>query len=395
MKATLRSTAMAALCVGTLALTACGGNASAGPEGGDSVKIMVFGSMSQAPFVLPQIETGAQAAVEHVNKAGGINGTKIELISCDDQMNANAATACGRQAVDEGVAAVVGTFSLFSDNVLEQITAEGIPLIQSEAMNQGELSQENSFPVLAAVAPNFAALLGLKERGCTDFVVAAPQSATSEYAFGLVEPVAKTVGVEAKAVLYPANTTDFTSVAAQLVDKSDCVLLGGGSAESVATLTALKQTGTKTTNVALSTIAFPNSTIDELGDTADGTLVYSPLFFESTGKEAVSTAVEEIQAIKSDTVIDEMTMNAYSSVITFAEAAKTIDGDITGQAVTDALNSDLTIDNGFTAPFNFSTDTEQIPNNPRVVGTKFIEYEVKGGDWQPTGKEFDLAGNLD
>lgn len=388
------NTALAAACIGgVVALTGCGGGAEATPEG-ETVKVMVYGSLSQVPFVLPQIETGAKAATEHVNAAGGINGKKIQLITCDDQMNPNSATACGRQAVDEGVAAVLGTFSLFSDNVLEQITPAGIPLIQSDAMNKGELTSKNSFPVLAAVTPNFAALLGLKDRGCADFVIAAPQSATSEYALGLVEPVAKTVGVEANAVMYPAGTTDFTSVAAQLVAKSKCIIFGGGSADSAATITALKQTGTPTINVALSTIAFPGSTIAELGDTAEGTLVYSPLYFESMGKEAVTTAIKEVQTIKSDEVIDEMTLNAYSSVITFTEAAKTIKGDITGQGITDALNSDLTIDNGFTTPFNFGTDTDQIPNNPRVVGTTFFEYEVKNGDWVHTGKEIKLAGNL-
>lgn len=398
MRATLRSTALAALCVGALVtMTACNGEGAAAgsQDDSDSIKIMVFGSFSQAPFVLPQIELGAQAAVTHINEAGGIRGATIELVSCDDQMNANGATACGRQAVDEDVAAVVGTFSLFSDNLLEQITPAGIPLIQSDAMNKGELSQDNSFPVLAAVTPNFAALLGLKERGCTDFVSVAPQSATSEYSIGLVAPVAEKVGVEAKSVLYPADTTDFTAVAAQLLDKSDCVLFGGGSADSAATLTALKQTGAETTNVALSTIAFPNSTIDQLGDTAEGTLVYSPLYFESTGKDVVTTAINEIHAIDSNAVIDEMTLNSYSSVITFAEAAKTIDDDVTGQSIIEALNSDLVIDNGFTAPFTFGADTGQIPNSPRVVGTKFIEYEVRNGDWAPTGNEFDLAGNLD
>src|SRR5690625_4188700 len=127
-------------------LTACSPTVAEG-EQQESTKIMVFGAFSQPPFVLPQIETAAQAAVERVNSEGGIDGVSVQLVSCDDQGNPNTAMECGRQAVDEGVDAVVGTFSLFTDNILPVLTEAEIPFIGSVAFSELETTSENSFPI--------------------------------------------------------------------------------------------------------------------------------------------------------------------------------------------------------------------------------------------------------
>lgn len=395
MKKTLAGLALAGVAaLAAAGLTSCAED-GASAEGG-TVKVMVFGSFSQPPFVLPQIETGAKAATEAINADGGLAGQQIELISCDDESNPNGATTCGRQAVDEGVVAVVGTFSLFTDNIMPLLTEAGIPFIHSDAMSQLELTSENSFPLVAAMTPNFAAMLSLRDNhGCNDFVVAAPQSATSEYAASVVTEVSSAVGIETKSAFYPPDETDFTSVAAQVIDASKCVILGGGSADSAALMTALSQSGTETVTVALSTIALPDSTVQELGDIAEGTLMYTSLYYPSTGEEAVLTAVENIKAVDENATIDEVSLNAYAGMLTLQQAAGLVEGELTGQAVIDVLNSpDTVIDTGMFEPVSWGVNAGLVESQPRVAGVEFIEYQIEGGEWIATGNTVSLVDAL-
>lgn len=391
------SAALAAAAV--VALSGCTDVGSGGGEdpGGDSVKIMVFGSFTQPPFPLAQIETAAKAAVQRINDEGGIGGTTtIELVSCDDEMSANGATACGRQAVEEGVAAVVGAFTLFGDSIVPLLEAADIPYIGNVAISELESTSEISFPVMTAGGPNFAAAVSLKQQGCKSFVIAANESATAQAAydaFGV--PSAEAIGLPTGYVPYPANTTDFSSVAARIADQTNCVIYGGGPQDSAALITALGQTGDEFIHVALSTIAFPESSLSQFGEAADGIQVLSPFQFPSTGGEAITQAVEDMKAVDANVVIDETAVNAYAAVLIFAQAAEALKGDITGAALLELLNTPgTTIDTGLFAPTDFAADAGFFPPIPRAVGSVYQPYVAENGVYVPNGDPLELAGTF-
>jgi branched-chain amino acid transport system substrate-binding protein len=60
-----------------------------------------------APVGLPS-KIGAEAARDHINKAGGVNGRPIELVMGDDQNNPTQAVAILRQFASQGLNLVVG-----------------------------------------------------------------------------------------------------------------------------------------------------------------------------------------------------------------------------------------------------------------------------------------------
>ncbi|CAN5174946.1 hypothetical protein BH11ACT2_BH11ACT2_22320 [soil metagenome] len=381
-----------------VALAACsGGNDSASTSaGGGSIKVMVFGSFSQPPFPLAQIKTGATAAVKRVNDAGGINGKKIDLISCDDNSSANGATACGRQAVQEGVAAVVGSFTLFGDNIVPLLESAKIPYVLPVAISHLETTSTISFPIMSASAPAAADLLALKKQGCSTIVFASSQNAQSQDTFAKnTKPLAAQVGVKVAAVLYPPSTTDYTGVAAQIVDAGDCVVYGGGAAETAAIIPAIKQTGKQITQVVLSTIGLPEVTLAQLGKSGDGVKVYSPIYYPSTKKAAVVQAVTDMKAVDSKVTIDEVGLNAYASVLAFTDVAKKLGGDVTGEAVIKKLNTAGTvIDTGMFAPTDFSKNANFLPTVPRVAGSVYQPYTAKDGVYVAEGDGIDLLGNL-
>lgn len=395
--------AMALLVAATIVSTAaCGGGDSPssgnapGTSDGSAVKIMVFGSLSQPPFPLKQIKTAAQAAVDQVNRDGGINGAKIDLVACDDNGSANGSTLCGRQAVQQKVAAVVGAFTLFGDNIVPLLETARIPYILPVAISPREAGSKVSFPVMSAATPIAAILLALKSQNCSSVVGAASENAQSEATYETYQkPVAAKLGLRTSTVFYPPTTTDFSSVAARVQDAGNCVVYQGGAQDTAAIVTALAQSGSKIKQVALSTIAVPESTLAQLGKAGNGIQTYAPLYFPSTNKPAVTKAVENMRADDKSVVIDDTALNSYAAVLTFADAAKKLSGNITGTALIDELSKPgTTIDTGMYAPTDFAKDAGFFPLLPRVAGSVFQPYVAKDGRWVPDGDTIDLEGNL-
>src|ERR1700687_6205038 len=95
-----------------VALAACGGSTGGGaaPNKPDKVQIAAEG-----PFTGDQASIGAgalraiQLAVEDFNKAGGVNGTQVQLLVWDDQHNAQTAQTLQAQGIsDPTVLGIVG-----------------------------------------------------------------------------------------------------------------------------------------------------------------------------------------------------------------------------------------------------------------------------------------------
>jgi ABC-type branched-subunit amino acid transport system substrate-binding protein len=395
-----RATAAAvAAAAAALAIAGCSssgsGSASGAPSAssGSPVKIMVFGSFTQPPFPLEQIKVAAEAAVAHVNKAGGVNGRQIDLIACDDQMSANGAAACGREAVQDQVTAVVGAFTLFGDNIMPLLEQAKIPYILPVAISDMEVNSSLSFPIMSSASPAGAGMYLLKQDGCKTVVFTATQNAQSQASFqNYAQPVAKGIGIKTTFVSYATSTTDYTSVAQQIANAGNCVIFGGGAQDTAALVTALEQTGKKFTYLPLSTIAFPQSTLTQLGSKANGVKVLSTFYFPSTNKPVVTQAVNEIKAINSSVPIDDTALNSYAAVLTFVQAADQVKGTLTGEAVAQVLESPSTIINtGIYPPTDFSKDAGFFPPAPRVAGANFIPYVADNGTYVEDGSPIDLT----
>ena len=57
------------------------------------------------------IDNGVKLIVEQQNAKGGVLGKKIEVITCDDQGTAQQAAICAKKLVNEGVLAVIGSYT--------------------------------------------------------------------------------------------------------------------------------------------------------------------------------------------------------------------------------------------------------------------------------------------
>jgi ABC-type branched-subunit amino acid transport system substrate-binding protein len=392
-----RASVVAVLGVAAIALSACASD-GAGPSdsaGGETLKIMAFGSLSQPPFPLPQLADGAKAAVDRINADGGVNGRQIELITCDDQGTANGATACGQQAVQEQVLAVVGQFTLFGDAFVGLTDAAGIPLVFSTATSSLEVSSDLSFPVVGALPPSIAALVSFGEQGCETTIITANDNAQSRATYSdFLLPIAEIKGFKTGFVPYPPDTTDFAGVAADVASQGDCVIYAGGAPDSSAIMIALEQSNADITHqAALSTIAISDETLTELGEVSDGLQVFTNGQLPSSGDDAVVQAQEDILAVNPDANVDLVALNAYAGVLAFAQVAGELD-EVTSAGIAEAMNDPATtFDSGLFPPINFSEDSGFYPLTPRVAGSQFFGYVAEGGKFVPNGDlTVDLSG---
>jgi branched-chain amino acid transport system substrate-binding protein len=77
----------------------------------DTVKVGELNSYKSQPAFLEPYKRGLDLAVEEINKAGGVNGRKLEVISRDDGGNPGDAVRVAEELVTrEGVTALAGTF---------------------------------------------------------------------------------------------------------------------------------------------------------------------------------------------------------------------------------------------------------------------------------------------
>jgi ABC-type branched-subunit amino acid transport system substrate-binding protein len=79
------------------------------------------------------IEQVANAAVDAINSAGGVNGAKLEFTFCDDETDPNTVQACARKAASGPYAVAMVMPSLF-DFLAVPITAKaGLPTVAEQA----------------------------------------------------------------------------------------------------------------------------------------------------------------------------------------------------------------------------------------------------------------------
>ncbi len=132
-----------AMIVAALAATGCGSGdgsstsdtttaptASVAKPSGTPIKIGHISDITAPGGVkFPHIAAGVQARVDAVNAAGGIKGHPLELVTCDSKGDPNAARACVRKAVDEGVVAFVGAASQTEPAYVPVLEGAKVPAI--------------------------------------------------------------------------------------------------------------------------------------------------------------------------------------------------------------------------------------------------------------------------
>jgi ABC-type branched-subunit amino acid transport system substrate-binding protein len=379
---TAKVVAAAALLCAAPALTACGGSSGGATpaSGGDTIKVLAYGPFDAKGFSLPSIKTGAEAGVAKVNAAGGINGRKLELITCNDNNDPNTAAGCARTAVQEKVVAVVGGISTFEPQILPVLEKAGIPVIGTTAVSN--FTSPVTYPFTGAAA---GALFGLGKAMATNPVCKGKVGGVIE-SFAATEGAMKLfqLGVQASGATYtgtskaPQGARDFAPAVGAAADKTGCLGMLAGPQTAPVIVTAAAQ-NPKVTLFGTADTALPSGSVKALGAAADGVIVVSN--YLPFAPETNTPAMKEFLAAgkKLDPKFDP-DQGAASAYLAPQVLKKALEGttDITTASVTTGLNKIKGYDTGLGPVLDFT-----VPNPAK----SFARLPLKSPLYQLVAKD--------
>ncbi|HEU0231619.1 MAG TPA: branched-chain amino acid ABC transporter substrate-binding protein [Burkholderiaceae bacterium] len=179
------------------------------------------------------IENGVKLLAKQQNAAGGLLGRKIKVIVCDDEGKPAQAAICARKLVNDGVTAVIGTYTSGAALAAAPIYAAA-NVIQTSDGTSDELTQKGWKTFFRNAPPNsdealFTAKYLVNVRHDKRIVVLSDHSS---YATGLADSVEKAVKADKGNIVAKdfinAGTQDYTAVLTKLKSMNPDVLYFSG-----------------------------------------------------------------------------------------------------------------------------------------------------------------------
>ena len=179
------------------------------------------------------IEKGVKLIAKQINDQGGLLGRTIEVKTCDDAGQASQAAICARQLVNDGVLAVIGTYTSGAALAAEPIYARA-NVIQTSDGTSDKLTQGGYKTFFRNAPPNsaeakFTAEYLVKGR---KFQRIAVLSDHSSFAKGLSDAVVQAVKDDGGNIVYTgfitAGSQDYTAVLTKIKSVNPDVLYFSG-----------------------------------------------------------------------------------------------------------------------------------------------------------------------
>ena len=178
---------------------------------GTPIKIGTLIPQTGAGLNYPDWLAGANASVQAINAAGGVNGHKLDLIECDDQNNPNQATSCGRTLLNDHVAIVAGGLSLFGTQIAQLLKAAHMSWFGALPITVAEGQISNLYPFEAGYLGDYGPTgTWAKQDGYKSLAGLVLQGATGSGAALALKEGAKAAGIPYKGtVTVPITATDY------------------------------------------------------------------------------------------------------------------------------------------------------------------------------------------
>jgi branched-chain amino acid transport system substrate-binding protein len=210
------------------------GTASSGTSGGTTAGTAASSTINVGEIAdltgqstFPGGADGAKAAIAAVNKAGGINDHRLNLIVCDSQGNPNVAAECANQMVSSHVLYVDDDHSNESDSFMPVLRSAGIPVMSGEPIGSDELSFPNSYILGSGTTAVGGAGALCAKLGSTKIGIAKLDIAGLTPIVNLIYKTIAPFGLSqtnTSITLIPPTAVDLSTYAAALIQKSTCIV---------------------------------------------------------------------------------------------------------------------------------------------------------------------------
>lgn len=378
------------------AVTACSSSSSSSSSSaagtgssasGSVIDIGITGAF-QAGEGYPNIPQAAQARVDEINATGGINGRKVKLIVCSDNLNVNTAVACAQNLVQDKIVALVSPLSAFGNEIYPIFNTADITSIGTTTGTPSDATHANSFPINVGALGGFAGLpaalksegatkIGLLDEGDLGPVTTANQAAFDSGAKASGFAASPTIGV-------PGTATDFGPYVAKAIGSGVNgvgIYLSNPTSEAKLAQTILQQSPNM--KIAIAGFGINSQVVSELGSTASHLLVVG------WGQPASATSLPGIAMFNADmkkyassAPLNDLDISAWSSVWLFQRVAEGLGKNITASSVLAAMGKLHGMSMGGIYPplttTNFCSTCDGATRlfNPDIVVGKIVDGQV-------------------
>jgi branched-chain amino acid transport system substrate-binding protein len=232
------------------------------------------------------VKNSVDLAVEKINKAGGLLGKKVELVTYDDRADAKEAVALAQKLIqqDKVVGLVAGSYSMPTRAVAPLFQDDGIPLVAAYAIHPdvtkaGDFNFRNGF--LGAVEGRAAAYTAVELLKAKKIALLTSDNDFGRtLAEGFNEYLAKFAKGRAEVVMaltYPMSEKDFKPYLSKIKEVNpDVIFSSGYYFQTGPVLKQARELGMKTQIIGEEGADSPK-TLEIAGDAAEGFVIVTNL----------------------------------------------------------------------------------------------------------------------
>jgi len=382
--------AAAALLPALLATSACGGPADAA-TGDHEVTVMTWAPSDTGSADRPGMTALAEAVGRELNAKGGLNGRKVQVLTCNEHNTSDGVSACARQAVDAHAVAVLGSYSQYGSSFIPTLESAGIPYIGGYGLSTPEFSSPMSYPV-AGGTPALIAGSGrqLVEAGCKIVTLIRPDTRAGDTLLGYLAGALKPANVKLVDIKAPEQSNDYSAIAQKAIgdDKAgNCVTSALGSEPTSNLLDPYRRLGPRHTVLASVIGSFQQSVVDSTGgDSGPLGGAYATGWYPPEASHVWDALRGTVRSYgNGDTAIDVSDPGVQTTWVAYEvlrqATARIGSKPLTAKALRNVLDSGEPIDTaGATPPLSWGM-TNMLPSadSPRLVNTSVTFQQVQGG----------------
>jgi ABC-type branched-subunit amino acid transport system substrate-binding protein len=352
-----------------LALSACASGTSGsssssggGSGSGDTIKVMTWAPLKSQLTNYPAITAAATTYEKYINAKGGINGKKLQVLTCDEGGTPNKASDCARKAIQEKVVSVISSFGYTGDATIPLLKSANIAMFGGCCSNAvADLTSSNAFlmgngPAYGAALVQHAVDDGKKKIALV--VIDGAQSYLTPQINAL-----KANGLKPnKTVVLPATAQDLSPQASQaLADGTDAVIMVVNADSIKSFITAYKQIGSH------ARIYGPQGNLTE--DVVSGFGNLSDGWITGNSYADINAPVwDDFRAALKKYKAPDISYNgldglgAWAGYTAFTDIVKGMKGPITSKTFLDAASKTTSVDTGgMTAKIDFTKEWSDGP----------------------------------
>ena len=359
---------------------------------GEAIKVMTVTTLNANGPTYENIAITAEIAADYINSKGGINGRPLEVVVCDEQFDAAVAATCARQAVEEGVVSVVGSFTYFAEAIVPVIAESDITWFGACCpISPSELSDPHSFNIGNQPMYAVGEVKRAVEDGCKSINAVIAEGADAIFRPPM-ENAMKAYGMTFNDVIIPPTIAqDYSAEVAKATSNADCMVV------------VLSETPFLTWNTALQQA---DTTVKQYGNQGNLNAISAKGAEEATNGNIISGMYPDIStapwdeyraALESNDIDQEANdfnslggMGTWAAYIGFAQIASAIEGEVTAASFYELASNTTALDLGGMVPvLDFTKEwTDGIPGYTRLFNRSVVYSKLENGKVVPVDNEF-------